>query len=146
MAVRAQRGPGRPTNTNAEGLLTGGAALLGTDLSNDHPIGIQYCGGGPTQAAPTTACRDTDFVAPQNGNLGGQVVLWVDTAAEGNAGSRGKEDMILYNRDFAVDGIGPSVECASCHDPHVEAKNTNEVAFLRVSQASSGVCLACHVK
>jgi predicted CXXCH cytochrome family protein len=133
--------------TDAEGVMTslasGNVANLGTDLSNDHPIGIQYCGGGPTVAAPGTACNDTDFNAPVNGVLGGGTKLWVDTNANG---TREKVDIILYNRNFPVDGEGPSVECASCHDPHVERKNSNEVSFLRVSQANSGLCLACHNK
>jgi len=138
------------TRTNGEGLMntlaSGNIANLGTDLSNDHPIGIQYCGGGPTVAAAGTVCRDGDFVAPTNGVLGSGTVFWVNTTATGSTADREKTDMILYNRNFPTDGVGPSVECASCHDPHVAAKNTNEVAFLRVSQASSGVCLACHVK
>ncbi len=33
------------------------------------------------------------------------------------------------------------VECSSCHDPHLEA-----TSFLRVANASSALCLACHNK
>jgi len=132
------------TRSSAEGRLTG-IANLGTDLSNDHPIGIEYCGGGPTVLAAGTACNDKDFVTPTSGTLGGATVFWVNTTVTGSTADREKTDMVLYNRAFGTD-TAPSVECASCHDPHVAAKNTNEVAFLRVSQASSGVCLACHVK
>jgi hypothetical protein len=101
-------------------LLSGGGfiANLGTDLSNDHPIGIQYCGGGPTSAAPTAACVDKDFTAPQNRLIGSTRVWWVDTAG-GTAATRDKSDMILYTRNFGAT-VSPSVECASCHDPHVE--------------------------
>ena len=54
--------------------------------------------------------------------------------------TRDKDDMILYTRsDFAV--AGPSVECASCHDPHSD-NNT----FLRRQNTASAVCLACHDK
>ncbi len=33
------------------------------------------------------------------------------------------------------------VECSSCHDPHLEA-----TTFLRVANASSALCIACHNK
>lgn len=124
-------------------------AMLGTDLKNDHPIGIQYCGGGVTSAAATGAgCKDGDFKGKaagtaadlQNATINGNLVWWVDTTA-GTAGTREKTDMVLYTRTFAA-GSGPSVECASCHDPHTEANPT----FLRVSNTGSGVCLSCHVK
>jgi hypothetical protein len=72
------------------------------------------------------------------------LVWWVDTGATG-IGARSKSDMILYTRTFA--GVnGPSVECASCHDPHVEAGGVAGATFLRVSNAGSAVCLACHNK
>ena len=119
-------------------------AMLGTDLRNDHPIGIQYCGGGQTSAAPTGACTDADFKGPgaglQSATINGSLVWWVDSTS-GTVGSRDKTDMILYSRAF-TGGTGPSVECASCHDPHTEANPT----FLRVSNVGSGVCLSCHVK
>lgn len=133
---------------DADGKLLNSAtslAMLGTDLSNDHPIGIQYCGGGPNATTPTGACTDTDFVAPQNDTINSQLVWWVDTGTTG-AGQRGKSDMILYTRSFGGTN-GPSVECASCHDPHVQDGEGNAGAtFLRVSNAGSAVCLACHVK
>ena len=72
--------------------------------------------------------------------IGGSSRWWVDTEASPN-GQRDKTDMVLYTRGFAA-GNGPSVECASCHDPHTEANAT----FLRVANASSAVCLACHDK
>lgn len=140
-----------------DGALTGIANLLdGTaGLSNDHPIGIQYCGGGLTagtsasSAASTaaTACRDGDFFAPQNGVIGGVRAWWVDTTA-GTGGKRDKTDMILYARvstllgsDSENNKYQPFVECASCHDPH-SANDT----FLRIPNTGSAVCLACHNK
>jgi len=124
-------------------------AMLGTDLSNDHPIGINYCGGGPKSTTPAAACVDKDFLAPQNATINGNLVWWVDTAG-GTAGTRDKSDMMLYTRDFGGSiGLAPSVECASCHDPHVET-GTGAVpagqTFLRISNSGSAVCLACHNK
>ena len=132
-------------------------AMLSTDLRNDHPVGIQYCGGGLTGATTVVSgtCSDTDFI---NGTLGStsdgrpaQVktanintnqVFWVDVD---NLAGRGKNDIQLYTRTFTA-GSGPSVECGSCHDPHVESKATDNVMFMRVTTAGSKVCLSCHVK
>ncbi|MGE5491304.1 MAG: cytochrome c3 family protein [Actinomycetota bacterium] len=117
------------------------------DLTNDHPIGIEYCGGSSTTTytgGSTGTCGDKDFKdATKHATKN---LWWVDTT--GGTANREKTDMILYTRTEATNGntAKPYVECASCHDPHVEAKDTNQVAFLRVSQASSGVCLSCHTK
>ncbi len=141
------------TRVNAAGMLTNSTtslAMLGNDLSNDHPIGIKYCGGGPTNAAPGTACTDPDFVAPVSGVVNGNTVFWVDTT--GGTAARNKTDMQLYTRTFGT-GAGPSVECGSCHDPHADPATPNPgglpssgATFLRVANTNSAVCLACHVK
>ncbi|HXI86672.1 MAG TPA: cytochrome c3 family protein [Parvularculaceae bacterium] len=117
------------------------AANLGTDLSNDHPIGIQYGGFDPGSGQ-----IDPDFVnaagALQNAVILGRTRWWVDTEATPN-NKRDKTDMILYTRsNGGVDQ--PFVECASCHDPH-RGTGTNP-SFMRISNANSAVCLSCHVK
>jgi predicted CXXCH cytochrome family protein len=121
-------------------------SMLGTDLRNDHPVGIQYGGGGISATAPTAATNDPDFKAPKNTTMNGTVVWWLDTEAVPN-GTRQKTDMILYTRAAGAGYTGqtaaePFVECASCHDPHTNANPT----FLRVSNAGSAVCLSCHIK
>lgn len=138
---------------STEGLMQDGAggpnvALIGTDLRNDHPIGIQYCGGGITGTA-TAGCKDGDFWGGganngrlRNATINTQNVWWVDTEATTGNNLRNKTDMILYTRNFSDNTTGPSVECASCHDPHTSDAPT----FLRVSNAGSAVCLSCHVK
>jgi predicted CXXCH cytochrome family protein len=134
---------GNNSNLNAAGYLSGNANL-GKDLSNDHPIGIRYCGGGPVVSAPGTACADPDFVSPSSATIGTTTQFWVNTtgAGGGTGNQREKFDMLLYNRNFAAGGSGPSVECASCHDVHSSA-----TLFLRMgSNNSSQICLACHVK
>ena len=124
-----------------------GAGLItniGQDLRNDHPIGIQYGGGGITLASPAATTRDPDFKAPTSAVLNGTRVWWVDTEATPN-GTRQKSDMVLYTRAAGSytgqTDAEPFVECASCHDPH-----TTNQTFLRLSNAGSAVCLACHVK
>lgn len=124
----------------AAGLITN----IGTDLRNDHPVGIQYGGGGITLSAPGAATRDADFKPTTSSVLGSSRVWWVDTEVAPN-GTRQKTDMALYTRP-AGSYTGqtesePFVECASCHDPH-----TTNSTFLRVANAGSAVCLACHVK
>ncbi len=121
---------------------------LGTDLSNDHPIGIQYCGGGLGAAGEITACRDQDFRPASTATINANVVFWIDTGAAGKQ----RTDLPLYTR--SAGGLGPLVECGSCHDPHVAADQagpagTGRIAgatFLRISNAGSAVCTTCHVK
>jgi predicted CXXCH cytochrome family protein len=190
---------------------------LGTDLSNDHPISVQYCGGGisGSQSATSTiagggsasyaagTCNDRLFNLPTTAFVNGQSRFWVDTNVipdadaiaagaasiggntanpitrdpttteiyvttgetisggnNGDATGRGfipsttassitkvpgfgvrtKQDIMLFTNNKGV--TGPSVECASCHDPHTPNNGT----FLRVSNNGSGLCLSCHVK
>lgn len=138
------------TGANQTGGALRGIANLGTDLSNDHPVGIQYCGGGYTAGATSSGassgtCKDPDFIAPSNALIANARVWFVDTTG-GTANSRDKTDMVLYARNptgsFTNSGeYQPFVECASCHDPH-----TTNATFLRISNTQSAVCLACHNK
>jgi hypothetical protein len=139
---------------NAAGNLASGAGLIGNDLSNDHPVGIQYCGGATVGTAGLTGagtvvsgtCKDSDFNLPQTALINNAQVFWVDTGGTGKQ----RTDLPLYPRAT----FGPLVECATCHDPHVSTgqagpTGTTQVAgatFLRISNASSAVCTACHVK
>lgn len=125
-------------------------SMLGTDLSNDHPIGIQYCGGGLSGAGSVVSgtCADGDFVLPQTANINTNQAFWVETGGA----NRQRTDLPLYVR--TAGGLGPLVECGSCHDPHVSdgqagptgTGQTAGTTFLRISNAGSAVCLACHVK
>ena len=117
---------------------------LGKDLQNDHPIGVEYAGGGCEAVAGVTC----DPVAGDTGDpdfqdalrTGAGIDQWFVDTAGGAAGVREKTDMILYTRNFAA-GNGPGVECGSCHDPHNETG-----LFLRIDNTGSAVCLACHIK
>ncbi|MCP5150168.1 MAG: cytochrome c3 family protein [Ectothiorhodospiraceae bacterium] len=139
--------PGSWTAWTGDQTVTG-AANLGEDLSNDHPIGVAYAGGGcgsltgTCTPASDTSVRDKDFkVALETSSGSGQ--WFVDTGeTSGVAGARDKNDMILYTRDFSGQAE-PSVECGSCHDPHSESS-----LFLRRTDGNteSQVCLSCHTK
>lgn len=145
------------TRVNAAGVMQnadGFIANLGTDLSNDHPIGIQYCGGGITATSLTAAgaCKDKDFRDVSTQVINSNQIFWIETGSADGAKTR--TDLPLYVRPTgtAGDTLGPLVECASCHDPHVsEGQNGPNglqagATFLRISNASSAVCTACHVK
>jgi len=129
------------TGVDANGLMSVGAgiALIGTDLRNDHPIGIQYGGGGITTATADSLAllADQDFKVPTRATINGNVVWWIDADSDSN---REKNEMQLYTRTIGANPE-PFVECASCHDPH-----TTTTTFLRVENTGSAVCLACHTK
>lgn len=131
-----------------QGVGTGNA-----DLRDDHPIGVPYCGG-----FSNNACNDRDFVPVTAGQTTSTLVKdgtvqvdgafaapaatdrwWINTDV--TSSTRSKQDMTLFVRTFAA-GSRPSVECATCHDVH----NAGNGSFLRVSNARSALCLACHIK
>ena len=106
------------------------AFAIGTDLRNDHPVGIRY---------PSTAGAGSDFKDPPRKEAR---LAHFDK----NGNSRADPNEIrLYNT-----GDGYEVECASCHDPHgVPSAGAGSVfnpTFLRVNNAGSAVCLTCHSK
>jgi len=158
-------------DTNGAGKLRVDAVQnLGTDLSNDHPISMQFGGGGVSVATPQPPKTfDPDFHVPQIMNAptaSGLEKLWyIESGAWSlNPSGRDRQDVILYTRKDVVGGGGinqPTVECGSCHDPHNVANQT----FLRISNAGptnvpnnatmiyptanggpSGLCLTCHDK
>lgn len=121
---------------------------LGKDLTNDHPVGIQYSGGGYSLSNPDGPGKDKDFNPAESQIMGASRVWWVNTnsGAVGSTAKFERSDMKLYTR-VATQGayVGeaqPYVECASCHDPHVDYNPT----FLRIDPSGSAVCLTCHAK
>ncbi|MGK7344659.1 MAG: cytochrome c3 family protein [Candidatus Nitrospinota bacterium M3_3B_026] len=149
---------------NANGYMIGGPVpMLGTDLRNDHPVSIQYAGGGYTYSADgtsaagtaCTSCADSDFFEPSVAQIGTTPTWWVNSSA-GAGTSREKSDIMLYTRKITATGTDtgtspagsfagvnePFVECASCHDPHRSDTST----FLRMNNTGSAVCLTCHDK
>ncbi len=106
------------------------AFAIGTDLRNDHPVGIRF---------PLAAGPGTDFNDPPRKETR---LAYFDTNGNGRADGN---EIRLYNS-----GEGYEVECASCHDPHGVASagpgSTFNATFLRLPNASSAVCLTCHSK
>lgn len=114
----------QPTGTKAAADFT--VALIGTDLRNDHPVGVRLR-TGPDWKVPTGV---------KNG------ITYFDLDGDN---SLSKGDIRFYDT-----GDGPEVECASCHDPHGVPSGSAGSAFismfLRVDNAGSKVCLTCHTK
>ena len=106
------------------------AFVIQTDLTNDHPVGVQL---------PDTAIYG--FNAP---TVTTAKLKFYDTNSNSRADS---SEIRFYNT-----GEGYEVECASCHDPHgvpSGGPGTNTLlqpSFLRVSNAGSAVCFTCHNK
>jgi hypothetical protein len=136
--------------TNGQ-LAAGIVQNLGTDLSNDHPVSMQYAGGGVSTTNPDGPSNDPDFTVGANPTMphptgftlnnmpaptGAAITTlwWIERNAESiNNGNRDRTDVILYTRLEADTGVAggeqPFVECGSCHDPH----NVDNPTFLRVS-------------
>ena len=100
---------------------------LGTDLTDDHPVGIPY----PKKRV------GIDFNEPSF--VKGDIAYY-DMDGDQHADS----DEIRFYKT----GEGFEVECASCHDPHGvpagAAGSTFIRSFLRVDNDNSQVCMTCH--
>ncbi len=105
------------------------AFAVGTDLRNDHPIGVVY---------PSALNGEFKMYSAA---LKGNVAFFEQTA---NGRPDGNE-VRLYNS-----GDGYEVECATCHDPHgVPSAGTGSLmipGFLRVDNSQSALCQTCHTK
>lgn len=105
------------------------AFVIGTDLRNDHPVGVRYPDTGPgVDFKPAGASRAT--------------MRWFDSNNNGFPDTR---EVRLYDS-----GDGFEVECASCHDPHGVPSggpgSPFNPSFLRVPNTGNQLCLTCHTK
>ncbi len=98
--------------------LVTGSPLLGTDLSNDHPIGFTY------DAALVTA------------DPGLRAITTAATIGTGNTGTI--DSKMLF---------AGKMECASCHDVHNSTSGTAvESKLLKITTVGSALCTTCHIK
>ena len=136
--VHARLAPGECLACHAAGVGIIGAGatdftafVIGTDLRNDHPVGIRYPDAG----------AGTDFKDPQRKEAR---MAYFDNNGNGRADTN---EIRLYN---AGGSDGYEVECASCHDPHGVPSggpgSQFNPTFLRVTNVGSAVCQSCHSK
>lgn len=126
-------------NTTIPGTMNTNATLLATSYAYmpadfnaagnaNHPVSVPMGNGvsynGIVSAAPagqyaaaTTTCSGVSLCPNNTTPNANQVRLYGTQAA-------------------------PGIECGSCHEPHLTANSL----FLRISNASSALCLACHIK
>jgi len=92
---------------------------IGTNLSNDHPIGFAY--------DATLVANDPGLRDPATTSV---------TIGSGNAGTIATKML-----------IAGQVECASCHDVHNSTSGTAvQAKLLRITSDGSALCVACHKK
>lgn len=127
LSCHGNSGVGMPVNQPASGALTPTAAtmgantVIGTNLSNDHPIGMDL---GPTpQFNPSSA-----------------VVSGLNTLAQIKI-NFGNEDP--FPGDLANDTVNV-MWCSTCHNVH--DSDPLKAPFLRKSNVGSALCKACHIK
>ena len=120
-----------------EGELTGFTRDLGIDLTNDHPISLNY--------DTTLANADSELLDP---------------VAAAHIGVRAPGFRPLVPLEDTGTGGSAQIQCASCHDPHIRDEDVNAIAkFLRLNRFQQAsplggnfdpdvdiVCLSCHDK
>jgi hypothetical protein len=118
--------------------MTAASTIGATGLETNHPVSVPYPAGagGNAYGGITSEAKVADF----------RVVL-ADATCTSTTG-------ICTTAPVAADGqkinlygtaAAPGIECGSCHEVHNKYGPGNQF-FLRVSQAQSAICIACHVK
>jgi len=128
--------PAGPTRMGNGGVMTG-----------HHPLGIPYAG---TTAGSVTYNGITNRALVGTFDYWAPLISATCTTPTGactsapNTGSTLGANISLYGSGGAVaTAANVGIECASCHDVHNEFGN---IAFLRVNNNNSGLCLSCHRK
>jgi len=142
--LRTSSNPDNSTDTKIGGVApvqSNDASLIGTDLSNDHPVSMLYASAKSPGIGTATVGDDTNTSGFRPTVASGSRTLVDGTVVAGTAPATALQ-LPLYNL---------KVECASCHDPH-EARTKDmggvgaQVWFLRASNEGSAVCRTCHLK
>lgn len=103
---------------------------LGTDLSNDHPVGV-------------SAVYRPEY-APSPGHYPYKPIA--DVKAAGLRFANLGTTRTITNTDGTTSTVtNEAVSCITCHNPHENAEGTDRY-LLRMSNAGSNMCLTCHDK
>ncbi len=146
--------------------------VIGTNLSNDHPMSVVYYGSGDSDGHDTYGHASLRAKSTVISTIDLTTGL-ADSATTFDGGNLTKNLWAMngfINSTAAISDMlrGPlknRVECSSCHDPHFANKSYNEVdatyttdvalqeeesdgLFLRRvgGNTGSGVCRTCHAK
>jgi predicted CXXCH cytochrome family protein len=112
--------------TGGTGTITGNASL-GTDLSNDHPISIDYA---LAKAGGYGGLRATTYIYG----------VWDTVLTSPTYNTYNFSDTSKYVSKL-LDASG-KVQCTSCHGAH-----SNKLGYqLKMDNRGSALCLACHSK
>jgi predicted CXXCH cytochrome family protein len=103
-------------NMEATTQLMSATARLGTDMSNDHPIGMDL--------GPNPESTDIRYDGEANIHTIPEII-----------GATGFNENPFY-------GLNNTMWCSTCHDVH---DNVN-APFLRKNNVGSALCKACHIK
>jgi hypothetical protein len=134
------------------GASTGYTRLLGSDLTNDHPISVTY--------DDALSDRDGELRRPTMtiGNKGQTLNRWGTVVGVRAQGDSYKPLLPLANTGSNNAG---QVQCTTCHDPHINETNLTaerNIKFLRAnrfqkaqpadtfSASNDIICLSCHDK
>ncbi|WP_420474497.1 cytochrome c3 family protein [Noviherbaspirillum sp. ST9] len=126
---------------DGDGQLSGFTRNLQQDLSNDHPISVTYDDALAAADGEMTRLTTTD---PKQRDLAGNNIIGIRSST--------------YKPLLPLEATGSSgagqVQCATCHDPHLEAQKFLRTNRFQVEEAGNRafdkdkdqICLACHPK
>lgn len=135
--------------TNMTDEVTNGAppaVNLGIDLTNDHPISFTFDAALYTLKGGASAGGLKDPAATGGEDFGSALVIY-RAGAPASGGPNTIAGQMLFTKPGA--GVADQVECASCHEPHMQGLNTDPAGnfpFLIKSNQNSNLCLTCHNK
>ena len=106
-------------------MLTTSSAYLDIDLTNDHPVAIEYNTGKTITFGSGTRSMELDATVPP--------IVGVDAGP-------------FFDRVRLYEPSPGFVECPSCHDPHTENSQFLVIWNTNLATTISDLCTTCHDK
>ncbi|RZI44274.1 hypothetical protein EGT07_02290 [Herbaspirillum sp. HC18] len=124
-----------------QGALSGFTRLIGTDLTNDHPISVTY--------NDTLTAMDGELTRMTSNVVGSRDAITGNLIGVRVPGY--KPLLPLFPTGVGRTG---QVQCPTCHDPHITAEKFLRLSRFQVGGPTGGnfnenndqICLACHPK
>lgn len=125
------------------------AAYIGVQLMNDHPVSVVFGGDCTNGQATCLGSTNEGFRGATYETFGEGAWFVQDSVGVTTQIKIYEKDAQDFNSAaLATDTVG-SVECGSCHNPHLPTNTAGgpDSLFLRLgSNDASQICLTCHVK